>query len=136
MEHIRKIVKSFRKFGLLIKDVTERIENETKEKRSRILGMLISTLGGGLLRQMLVGKGTIVTRQEQSIFKTGDGIFQTGKVITAGQDFLFHFALLVILNCKNISWIYIILGVHSRNSLTEFVRNGTYRANFDEQQSI
>lgn len=50
MEHIRKIVKSFRKFGLLIKDVTERIENETKEKRSRILGMLISTLGGGLLR--------------------------------------------------------------------------------------
>ena len=50
MEHIRKIVKSFRKFGLLIKDVTERIENETKEKRSRIFGMLISTLGGGLLR--------------------------------------------------------------------------------------
>ena len=74
MEHIRKIVKSFRKFGLLIKDVTERIENETKEKRSRILGMLISTLGGGLLRQMLVGKGTIVTRQEQGIFKTGDGM--------------------------------------------------------------
>ena len=82
---------------------------------------------------MLVGKGTIVTRQEQGIFKTGDGIFQTGnEVITAGQDFLFHFTLLVILNCKNISWIYIILGVYSRNSLTEFVRNGTYRANFDE----
>ena len=88
MEHIRKIVKSFRNFGLLIKDVTERIENETKEKRSRILGMLISTLSGGLLRKMLVGKGAMVKSQGQGIVKIGDGIFQTGsEVITAGQDF-------------------------------------------------
>ena len=88
MEHIRKIVKSFRNFGLLIKDVTERIENETKEKRSRILGMLISTLSEGLLRKMLVGKGAMVTSQGQGIVKIGDGIFQTGnEVITAGQDF-------------------------------------------------
>lgn len=88
MEDIRKIVKSLRNFGLLIKGVTERIENETKEKRSRICGMLTSTLGGGSLRKMLVGKGAIVTRQGQDIVKSADSIVQTGnEVITAGQDF-------------------------------------------------
>ena len=88
MEDIRKIVKSLRNFGLLIKGVTERIENEKKEKKSRICGMLTSTLGGGSLRKMLVGKGAIVTRQGQGIVKTGDSTVQTGnEVITARHDF-------------------------------------------------
>ena len=50
--------------------VTKTNENEAEEQRSRFLGMLLSTLGAGLLGNMLDGKGVIraghgVIREEQ-----------------------------------------------------------------------
>ena len=39
---------------LLIKGVTQTIENETKEQRGGFLGMLLGTLGTRLLGNMLV----------------------------------------------------------------------------------
>ena len=56
MEDIMKIVKSLEESGLLIKDVSKTIENEAKEQKGRFLGMLLCTLGGSLLGNLLTGK--------------------------------------------------------------------------------
>ena len=45
--------------GLLIKGVSETIQNEAKELKRRFLGMLLSTLGASLLVNLLTGKGTV-----------------------------------------------------------------------------
>ena len=39
-----KIIKSFEDYGLLIKGVTETVENEIKEKKGGFLGMLAAAL--------------------------------------------------------------------------------------------
>ena len=48
-----KIIKSLEESDLLIKGVSETIENEAKEQRGRFLGMLLDTLGARLLKNML-----------------------------------------------------------------------------------
>ena len=53
MEDIMKIGKSVEDSGLLNKDVTRTIENETKEQRSRFLSMLLIILGASLMENML-----------------------------------------------------------------------------------
>ena len=67
-----KIVKSLEDSSLLIKDVTQTIEIETKEQRGGFLSMLLGTLGAGLLRNLLSGK---------SMIRAGVGVGR------AGQDF-------------------------------------------------
>ena len=59
MNDIIKIVKSLEESGLLIKGVSKTIKNEGKEQKGGFLGMLLGTLGAGLLRNLLTGKGTI-----------------------------------------------------------------------------
>ena len=44
-----KIVKSLRDSGLLIKDITQTIEKETKEQKGGLLSILLDTLGAGIL---------------------------------------------------------------------------------------
>ena len=41
---------------IIIKDVDQTIENETKEQRGRFFVMSLGTLGTALLRKMLAGK--------------------------------------------------------------------------------
>ena len=48
MKYIMKIVKSLDDFGLLLKRVSETIQNEVKEQKGRFLSMLLSTLGANL----------------------------------------------------------------------------------------
>ena len=57
MHNIMKIVKYFEKYGLLVKDVTETIQNEAKEQRGGFLCMLLGSLGASLLGNVLAGKG-------------------------------------------------------------------------------
>ena len=52
-----KIVKFLKDSALLLKDVTQKIKNKTKEQRDGFLGMLFSTLGASLLGNMLAEKG-------------------------------------------------------------------------------
>ena len=54
-----KIIKSLEESGLLIKDVSETIKNETKEQKGVFLTMLLVALGASLLGILLTGKGTI-----------------------------------------------------------------------------
>ena len=57
IEDIMKIVKFLKDSALLLKDVTQKIKNKTKEQRDGFLGMLFSTLGASLLGNMLAEKG-------------------------------------------------------------------------------
>ena len=57
MEDIMKIVKSLEDSGLLLKGVSETIQNEVKEQKGGFLSMLLGTLGASILGNMLAGKG-------------------------------------------------------------------------------
>ena len=65
MEDIIKIVKSLEDSGILLKGVSEIIQNETKEQKGWFLSMLLGTLGTSLgnslvsviLGNVLAGKG-------------------------------------------------------------------------------
>ena len=74
-----KIIKSLEDAGLLIKCVSETVENQVKEQTGGFLGMVAATLGANLLGKMLAGKGVI---------RDGGGIIQAGEgAIKAGKDF-------------------------------------------------
>ena len=45
MDDLIEIVKSLEDNGLLIKGVTERVQNETKEQNGGFLSMLLGTIG-------------------------------------------------------------------------------------------
>ena len=55
MIDITIIVKLLEKSGLLIKDISETIKNKAKEQKGRFLCMLLGTLGGSLLGNLLTG---------------------------------------------------------------------------------
>ena len=57
MEDIMKIVKSLEDSGLLLKGISEAIQNEVKEQKGGFLSMLLGTLGASLLGNMLAAKG-------------------------------------------------------------------------------
>ena len=59
MEDIMKIVKSLEDSGLLMKGISETIQNEVKEQKGGFLNMLLGTLGSSLLVNMLAGKGIV-----------------------------------------------------------------------------
>ena len=61
-----KVVKSLEDSGLLLKRVSETIQNEAKEG---FLSILLGTLAASLLENMLAGK---------EINRAGDGIIRTG----------------------------------------------------------
>ena len=48
MEDLVKIIKSLEDSGLLLKGVTESVQNEVKEQKGGFLSMLLGTLGGSL----------------------------------------------------------------------------------------
>ena len=81
MNDIMKMVKFLEESGLLIKAVSQTIKNEAKEQKGGFLGMLLHTLGAGLLGNLLTGKGAITASQGQGTIRAGEG------PIRAGQDF-------------------------------------------------
>ena len=56
MEDIIKKVKSIEDSGLLLKGVTEIVQNELKEEKGGFLSILLRTLGASLLGNILAGK--------------------------------------------------------------------------------
>ena len=75
MDNILKIVKSLEDSRVLLKGVSEAIQNEVKEQRGGFLSMLLGTLGasllGDLLTKRLSDKGTI--RAGERTIRTGYG---------------------------------------------------------------
>ena len=56
MDDLIKIVKSLEDSGLLLKGITESVQNEIKEQKGGFLSMLLGTLGARLLGNLLTGK--------------------------------------------------------------------------------
>ena len=56
LDGIIKIVKSLEEVHLLIKGVSETVDNEIKEQKGGLLGMLSAILGASLLGNMLAGR--------------------------------------------------------------------------------
>ena len=69
MKDIIRIVKSLEDSGLLLKGVSETIQNEAKEQKGGFLSMLLGTLGASLLGNILAGQG---------INKFGEGVIRAG----------------------------------------------------------
>ena len=63
IEDIIKIVKSLEDSGLLLKGVTETVQNEVKEHKGGFLSMLLGTLGASLLVNILTGRGKYGARE-------------------------------------------------------------------------
>ena len=61
MDDIMKIVKYLEELVLLIKGVSETIENEAKENKEGFCGMLLRTLGANWLGNILEGRGVTWT---------------------------------------------------------------------------
>ena len=57
MDDLIKIVKSLEDSDLLLKGVTESVQNEIKEQKGGFLSMLLGTLGASLLGNILNCKG-------------------------------------------------------------------------------
>ena len=71
MNDITKINEALENSGILLKGVTKRIENETKEQRRAFLSMLLGTLVASLLGNLLTGG--------KGIARAGDGIVRAGE---------------------------------------------------------
>ena len=69
MEGIIKIVKYLEDSALLLKRVSEAIQNEAKEQKRRFLSMLLDALGASLLGNILAGK---------EINRVGEGYIRVG----------------------------------------------------------
>ena len=54
---IMKVITFLKDTGLLIEAVSETIENDAKEWKGGLLGMLLGTLGASFLRNLLTDKG-------------------------------------------------------------------------------
>ena len=78
MEDIIKIVKSLEDSGLLLKGVTETVQNEVKKEKGGFLSMLLGTLGASLLRNILTGKGIYRAGKGKGISMAGEGIVRAG----------------------------------------------------------
>ena len=71
MEDLIKIVKSLEDSGLLLKEVTESVQNKVKEQKGGFLSALLGTLGASLLRNLLARKG--INRAGEGIVRAGEG---------------------------------------------------------------
>ena len=73
MDNLLERVKSLEDSGVLLKGVTETIQNEAKEQRGGFISMLLGTLGASLLDDLLTknlsGKG---------IIRAGEGVIRAG----------------------------------------------------------
>ena len=78
MKDIIEIVKSLEDSGLLLKGVSETIQNEAKGQKGEFLSMLLGTLGASLLGNSLAGKGMIATSHGRGINRAGEGIVRAG----------------------------------------------------------
>ena len=77
IEDLIKIVKSLEDSGLLLKGITEAVQNEVKKQKGGFLSMLLGTLGASLLGSLLAGKG--INKKGKGINRAGEGIVRAGE---------------------------------------------------------
>ena len=78
MNDIIKTVKSLDDSGLLLKGVTETVQNEVKKQKGGFLSMLLGTLGASLLGSLLTGRGINRAGKGRGINRAGEGVLRSG----------------------------------------------------------
>ena len=86
IEDLIKIVKSLEDSGLLLKGVTESVQNEVKEQKGGFLSMLLGTLGASLLGNLLTGKGAFHAGKGIHRAGKGKGIYRAGEGIVRADE--------------------------------------------------
>ena len=134
MNDTMKIVKAFEDSDILLKRVTQTIENERKEQKGGYLSMLLGTLGASLLENLLAGKGIV---RAASGNKKGKGIVGAGTGNKTRMGFLVaprpltNFELeMYYQNEPRFN------GVFSRNNLPKKIKDGAYVINLDEYADV
>ena len=93
---IIKIVKSLEDSGLLVKGVTEIVQNEVKEQKGVFLSSLLGTLGVSLLGDLLIrkgiyragkGKGKGIYRADEGVLRAGYGNNNSKWVFNSASSF-------------------------------------------------
>ena len=80
IDDLMKIVKSLEDSGLLLKGVTESVQNEVKEQKGGFLSMLLGTLCAKLLENLLTGKGIHRAGKGKGIIHwAGEGMVGAGE---------------------------------------------------------
>ena len=84
MDDLIKIVKFLEDSGLLLKGVTESVQNEVKKQKGEFPSMSLGTLGASLLGNLLTGKGPFhagkgVNKKGKGIHRAGEGIVRAGE---------------------------------------------------------
>ena len=130
MNDIMKIIEALENSGILLKEVSKTIENETKEQKGGLLSMLLSTLGASLLGNLLTG--------EKGIVRAGDGIVRAGEGSGSKKSLNLLLPFHPLTNTE-ISDYYKneprFNGVHSRNNLPNKIKKGAYVINLDEYEN-
>ena len=70
---IIKIVKYLEDSGLLVKGISETIQNEVKEQTGGFLSTLLGTLGASLLGDLLIGKRIYRAGKWKRVLRAGYG---------------------------------------------------------------
>ena len=84
MKDLIKIVKLVEDSGLLLKGVTESIQNEVKEQKGGFVSMLLGTFSASLLGNLLTGKGAF--HAGKGVNKNGKGIHRAGEGIVRADE--------------------------------------------------
>ena len=89
MNDVIKIVQAIEDSNILLKGVTKTVKDETKEQKGGFLSMLLGTLGGSLLGNLLTGKGIVRAgsgnNKRKGVARAGYGNNNKGKgVVIAG----------------------------------------------------
>ena len=78
LNDVIKIVKSLEDSGLLLKGVTETVQNEVKEQKGGFLNMLLGTLGASLLGSLFKARGVNRAGKGRKINRAAEGIVRAG----------------------------------------------------------
>ena len=130
MEDIIKIVQALEDTELLLKGVSERIQNEGKKQKGGLLSMLLGILGASLIGNILAGTGIIRAGYGSKV----KGIIRAGygsKKFLIPPHSLTNFEIQKYYqNEPRFN------GVYSRDNLPDKIKDGAYAINLDENSDI
>ena len=138
MEDIIKIFKSLEFLGLLLKGVSEPIQNKTKDQKGGFLSMLLGTLGASLSGNILVGQEAIATSQVRGINRAGGGVLKDGYGNQKNNQIKFWFRLILWLISETQTYYQNDLrfnGIYSRYDLPR-IKDEAHIINLDEYSDI
>ena len=78
MKDIIKVAQELEDSNILLKGVTETVENELKEQKWGFISMLLGTLGASLIENLLTGKGIYRAGKIKGINRAGERIVRAG----------------------------------------------------------